>query len=380
MDSAGSSGETTQFAPSERRPREQIVADFENLSDNPVVRQLLDAIPAPCAILNTERQIVFPNQTLTALLGAHDPLEVSGSRLGEVLHCVHALEKRQGCGTTQFCQTCGAEQAILKSRKDKEDVQECRITQTNGKALDLLVKAKTVAINSKEYTVFTAIDISHEKRRRAMERIFFHDLLNTASALNGFSELMGKQPERDERINKNMRRLSKRLLEEITEQRELASAESNELTIHSEPLSSLRLIREMAETYTSRWEGTKSRVETDASSRDTIFRSDPVLLERVLGNLIKNAVEASQKTDVVTIGTLTDDHAVSFWVHNPHVIPGKIQLQIFQRSFSTKGVGRGLGTYSAKLLTEHYLNGRISFTSRPEEGTTFTVAYPLEHA
>jgi signal transduction histidine kinase len=297
-----------------------------------------------------------------------------------VLHCVHALEKRQGCGTTQFCQTCGAEQAILKSRKDKEDVQECRITQTNGKALDLLVKAKTVAINSKEYTVFTAIDISHEKRRRAMERIFFHDLLNTASALNGFSELMGKQPERDERINKNMRRLSKRLLEEITEQRELASAESNELTIHSEPLSSLRLIREMAETYTSRWEGTKSRVETDASSRDTIFRSDPVLLERVLGNLIKNAVEASQKTDVVTIGTLTDDHAVSFWVHNPHVIPGKIQLQIFQRSFSTKGVGRGLGTYSAKLLTEHYLNGRISFTSRPEEGTTFTVAYPLEHA
>ena len=50
-----------------------------------------------------------------------------------------------------------------------------------------------------------------------------------------------------------------------------------------------------------------------------------------------------------------------------------IQLQIFQRSFSTKGLTRGLGTYSVKLLTENYLKGKVSFMSNALEGTVFSV-------
>ena len=57
--------------------------------------------------------------------------------------------------------------------------------------------------------------------------------------------------------------------------------------------------------------------------------------------------------------------------------PREVQLQVFQRSFSTKGENRGLGTYSIRLLTERYLKGQVSFTSSPETGTIFTAAYPL---
>jgi signal transduction histidine kinase len=57
-------------------------------------------------------------------------------------------------------------------------------------------------------------------------------------------------------------------------------------------------------------------------------------------------------------------------------MPRDVQLQVFQRFFSTKGAGRGLGTYSIRLLTERYLKGNVSFTSSPEEGTTFRVCYP----
>ena len=52
-------------------------------------------------------------------------------------------------------------------------------------------------------------------------------------------------------------------------------------------------------------------------------------------------------------------------------------MKIFQRSFSTKGEGRGLGTYSMKLLTERYLGGRVSFTTSADEGTIFKVALPI---
>ena len=46
---------------------------------------------------------------------------------------------------------------------------------------------------------------------------------------------------------------------------------------------------------------------------------------------------------------------------------------MFQRSFSTKGAGRGLGTYSIKLLGEKYLNGKVGFISEQGRGTIFSV-------
>ena len=58
-------------------------------------------------------------------------------------------------------------------------------------------------------------------------------------------------------------------------------------------------------------------------------------------------------------------------------MPDEVQLQLFQRSFSTKGqTGRGIGTYSMKLLGERYLGGRVEFISRHPEGTTFTLSLP----
>jgi sensor histidine kinase regulating citrate/malate metabolism len=54
-----------------------------------------------------------------------------------------------------------------------------------------------------------------------------------------------------------------------------------------------------------------------------------------------------------------------------------VQLQLFQRSFSTKAADRGLGTYSMKLLSERYLKGQVWFTTSLEQGTTFIGRYPL---
>ncbi len=63
-------------------------------------------------------------------------------------------------------------------------------------------------------------------------------------------------------------------------------------------------------------------------------------------------------------------------VHNAGEIPRSSQSQIFQRSFTTKGEGRGLGTYGSKLLIDRYLSGRIGFESTAAFGTTFAVSLP----
>jgi sensor histidine kinase regulating citrate/malate metabolism len=92
--------------------------------------------------------------------------------------------------------------------------------------------------------------------------------------------------------------------------------------------------------------------------------------------MAKNALEASDTGHTVTFACGPCAQGVYFSVHNPTFMPRSVQLQIFQRSFSTKGNGRGLGTYSMKLLTENYLHGRIEFTTDPNTGTTFTAIYP----
>ena len=370
---------TTEFAPPSRRPREEVALNYRSIEGNPIVRQLLDAVSEACVLLNRERQIVFANEALTSLLDAGNPLALCGLRPGEALDCVHAFERHEGCGTTDFCRTCGAVNAILTSHAQTDDVRECRILRKDGNALDLRVKAKAVTIGGEEYTLFSAVDISDEKRRKSLERIFFHDLLNTAGAIQGFSELLVDKPWKEpEKRAETIHLLAKRLIEEINAQRELTRAENNELAVRPASIQTLEFIQEVITQHEDGTDEKKGAVRPDPTSENIAFTGDPVLLGRVVGNLVKNALEASKRNEVVTIGCRSAPNGVEFRVHNPAVIPKEVQLQIFQRSFSTKGTGRGLGTYGAKLITERYLKGRISFTSLPDQGTVFMVACPAD--
>ena len=93
--------------------------------------------------------------------------------------------------------------------------------------------------------------------------------------------------------------------------------------------------------------------------------------------MIKNALEATHEEDEITIDCEIKTEHVTISVHNPACMTDSIQKQVFQRSFSTKGKGRGLGTYSMKLLSEKYLGGKVYFTSTQKNGTVFFLRLPL---
>jgi signal transduction histidine kinase len=150
-------------------------------------------------------------------------------------------------------------------------------------------------------------------------------------------------------------------VEEIAAQRDLIHAENNELPVRPVELRSGVLLSQVLETYESFARTRNCELVKCPQTEDIVFRSDQRIVTRVIGNMIKNALARS------------DAGGVSFSVHNTAYIPHKVRLQLFKRSFSTKGIDRGLGTYSMKLLTERYLEGRISFTSSEKDGTTFTL-------
>jgi len=370
----------TFFAPAERASVYELSRQAGLVASFPLIRDFLNAVPDILLVLNQQRQVIFANRTLLNLLGLDVSAFDIGQRPGEVLNCVHSHETEGGCGTSESCRTCGAVKAILNSQKmDEEMTEECRVTRSDGEAMDLRVRARPLKVADEKFTVFAINDISNEKRRRALERIFFHDVLNTAGGLRGLSELMLKAGDvEQEELRKIIYSLSEELVEQILAQRELLAAENNELKVQPSQIEALELLTEMAVSFRKQRDAEGKRIEIDPKSEPFTIYTDPVLLRRVLGNLIKNALEACQPGEVVTLGCSPNGKKGIFRVHNPEFIPRDVQLQIFQRSFSTKGSGRGLGTYSIRLLSERYLKGRAFFHTSPDEGTTFQVEYPLK--
>ena len=111
---------------------------------------------------------------------------------------------------------------------------------------------------------------------------------------------------------------------------------------------------------------------------EVMVHTDAVQLRRIIENLVKNAVEASEPSDSIRIDLYSGNERVRISVVNPRPIPEDVVDNIFKRSFSTKGEGRGLGTYSSKILCEDYLNGKLTFTTSESEGTEFIIDIPRE--
>ncbi len=371
----------TYFAPCERTANSEIERQAQLFSHNTLLDAVLSAVPNIVLALNQYRQIVYANQALYDLLDEARGEQVLGRRPGEIMDCAHADAGPGGCGTSEFCRTCGAVYTILSALTGRRAVQECRITQSNGSALDLRVQARPLVVAEERFVLFVIEDISHEKRRRALERIFFHDILNTAGILKGFVDIMdGAAPDELNLVRAHFAHYANRLIDEISAQRELAAAEAQDLVVHCQDVNALTLLQELAHNYSHHPVAQGRRIVLLPDAQAVVFRTDPTLLGRVVGNMIKNALEACQEGETVTLSCAQAGGWVAFSVHNPSFMPRSVQLQVFQRSFSTKGEGRGLGTYSMKLLSERYLGGRVDFTTSPDGGTTFIATFPLKPA
>lgn len=375
----------TKFAPAKRSSDETLLRQADQLERTYQLDQMFSAVPNPVIILNEMRQIIYANSAFREIARVTNWHEVLGLRLGEAIQCVHAFEEPGGCGTTEFCSQCGAVKAMLQAQEGIADVQECRILANrdeNIMALDLRVWATPSQFGDAPYTVFSIADISDEKRRRVLERIFFHDITNTAGAIQGLVDMfvVSEDPTdlRELSIDTMLVQATTQLVDEIQAQAQLMAAESGELTVEAAPFYTRELLQRTIDLYRNHQVAEGRLIELDNHAENVILWSDRALLGRVVGNMIKNGLEASAPGEAVTVGCERYYDYVRFWVHNPKAMPRHIQLQVFQRSFSTKGNGRGLGTYSMKLLTETYLQGRISFESTPEKGTIFMVTYPLE--
>jgi two-component system sensor kinase FixL len=129
----------------------------------------------------------------------------------------------------------------------------------------------------------------------------------------------------------------------------------------------------------------KQKIEVDFrpdASADIVL-ADEVQIKQVLGNLIKNAVEAMSPSDDrrLKITTALSDHGmiridISDTGHGlaPHLLKN-----LFEPFQTTKQTGIGIGLSISRMIIEaHY--GRIWASANPEGGATFSFTLPLASA
>jgi len=373
---------STYFAPADRLGHDQILDQINTLGNNIVVDSLIKTFGCVVCILNSNRQILAVNDNLLKFLGLPDAYSLLGLRPGEALKCVHSEDHPGGCGTSKFCSTCGAAISILAAQTTHvSQERECllNITEKNI-SIELKVRAESFAIGDEELVLLMLIDIRDEKRRESLERTFFHDLNNV---LNGL--LLSTKILKENLTNNSQEQLDaistyvNRLVNEVRCQQFLSNAEDYKPQLEFSKYRVSTIIEETKLIFLQYVKTSQPKLRINAPEKDIHIWTDKTLLNKVLMNMIKNALEASNYKNEVRFWCDIGDDSVTWNVQNQEVMPEKIALQIFQRYFSTKNKnkGHGLGTHSMKFFGERYLGGKVTFTSVAGQGTIFSFNHPI---
>ncbi len=341
----------------------------------------MNTFPDVVVVLDHNRQVIYANERLLEIMGC-TAADVVGKRPGEVFRCVHSDNKSGGCGTTQFCRECGALKAIVNAQLGEREVGECRLFVKSAEgedvAMDFRVSAVPIVVDATDFIVFVIKNIADEKRRESLEKTFFHDILNELGILVGFSENArdGFVPMEEKTIDRILQ-YARRVVGSIQAQRDMLAAEEGELVINVERILVSKFLEDLVAFISNTSYARRHKFTLACDDVDEYMHTDTILLKRVLINLLRNAVEATEFGAEVNIKYCVTETRHVFSVHSAPVMSEDVKLQVFNRSFSTKGKGRGLGTYGVKLFTEQYLNGKVSFESEEGKGTTFFLCFDI---
>jgi len=221
-----------------------------------------------------------------------------------------------------------------------------------------------------------------------------HELRQPLTIIGGFARRMATQLDRCRKLDpdsqrecfqiiiREVQRLEKILggLIDFTRQRglQLESANPNDL------------IEEVFLVYEEEFREKGLDLELHLSDEVTDVRLDPDRFQQVVRNLVSNAIEASNRGGIISIGTrisrpgnravqtggLDADSFFELRVRNSgRIIPPEELHRIFDPFFTTKEYGTGIGLTLCKRIVEEH-GGSISVKSEAE-GTLFTIWIPL---
>ncbi|MCF8418341.1 MAG: HAMP domain-containing histidine kinase [Melioribacteraceae bacterium] len=361
-----------------RSSKQELWEDYNSLLRNNEVNLFINTTPSIILILNQNRQIVYLNDIALNFFKIKNVDSIIGLKPGEAVYCVHASKTDKGCGESIHCKDCGLGLSFINTlNENKTDRRETDIIQQSGSMLEMRVWSTPLRRKNHYFIIAALSDISIERKKRELEKIFFHDILNTAGSLRNFCTLFDEVDDNEKTdILDTIKRISNELVEEIQYQRILNDSENREFRVDVKEFLFNSLVQSVVESFIEKGVFEKHNIIFEKND-EVWIESDHVLMRRIIHNLVKNAIEASSNNEAIRISIYRDGFKINFSIANSAVISPDIKKRIFTKSSSTKGEYHGLGTYSVKLLTEKYLHGKVHFKSNRKTGTIFYLQFPM---
>ncbi len=149
------------------------------------------------------------------------------------------------------------------------------------------------------------------------------------------------------------------------------------LQLKMDPLDLPELLQRVITRWAPRFNQTGTHCHTSFDPDTALASADPRTLERVIVNLISNALEAMTEGGTLSINIAPIGPSMielKIADTGPGIPPDKIH-RIFDPFFTTKKDGTGLGlAISRRIITAH--KGTIQVESFPDAGTVFTIHLP----
>ncbi len=208
-----------------------------------------------------------------------------------------------------------------------------------------------------------------------------HDLKTPVAKISGIADILkikfNNTVEQSELID-NIMNATKELNNFITSILDLTKIESQNLTLRRESKDINNIIEGIIEKLEFEANHKQMKIESNLSPLYPI-QVDTVLMNRVMSNLIENAIKYAGKGKTISVKTWDDSDWVYVEIKDNGIGVGPEDLaHIFDKFYRVKNdsthsiKGSGLGLYLVKYFIELH-NGVISASSQLGEGTSFII-------
>jgi signal transduction histidine kinase len=258
-----------------------------------------------------------------------------------------------------------------------------QIVRNKNFELEIEVAKRTLQLKQKSDS------LEEENREKtSILNIVSHDLRSPLNKIKGLTDLMklsgGLSTEQNEYVTHIVRSVSdgNQLIRHLLDSESLNNEKQKNIEITPIDLQSFLHGWQMDVNAQLIHKNQKLHIDNRVAE-NFIFKSEPLLLTRILDNLVSNASKFSEKGQSIWVTVRAIDGAVNFSIRDEG--PGisdedrKLLFRKFQKLTARPTAGEGstgLGLSITKALIEK-LNGTIDLKSKVGEGTEFIVTFPL---
>jgi signal transduction histidine kinase len=215
-----------------------------------------------------------------------------------------------------------------------------------------------------------------------------HDARSPINSMIGYLELLengvfGQLEEGQSKILFNIMTLGDMVIELIDDLNMLYQTENKAFKLKTAPFSFQKTLEEVLIAAWVQADKKDIKIHKEITSQIPKIVGDSGKIQRVMMNLIINAIKFSPEKSTITIGLNHNKESyIQFWVADEGPgIPASDASSIFKKyyhniAFSKKQRGFGLGLYISKYIIEAH-HGEIWFKNNPEKGATFFFSLPV---